>query len=91
MDLMSSGLVGLAFVGVGAWVAPKKKKIVSYVLCGAVLVYTGMLLLGAFHLEDYVSFISIIALAAGAIYACSIIVRGDIEAFVEDDEFFDSE
>ena len=83
MELMSSGLMGAAFVYVGVWLAPTKKEIVSYVLSGLNLVLSGMSLFATFLTIEYFSLIAIVALCVGAIATTVSISKGDIESLRE--------
>ena len=85
MQLVGGGIMGGIFVFTGVWVAPKNKKIVSYILCGLILIGTGMSLFATLLMREYLSLIGIVTTCLGAIGVTVSISKDDIECLREPD------
>jgi len=79
-EIVSSGLMGAAFVFCAAYVAPRFKRQTSIVFAGILLSISGLLLMVAFSTKQYMSVLATICLNAGAIIAAVAIFKGELNA-----------
>jgi hypothetical protein len=79
-EIVSSGLMGAAFIFCAAYVAPRFKRQTAIVFAGLLLSLSGLLLVAAFSTEQYMSVLATICMNGGAIITAIAIFTGELEA-----------
>lgn len=79
LEFISSAAMGVAFVYVGARLAPSHHKIVAYVLAALGLVAAGFVLFPAFMVSDYWAVWAVFSLVTGLGLTAYSVSTGEVE------------
>lgn len=79
MDVVSSALIGVAFVYIGGRVAPKNRKEVGYVLTVVVILVAGFLAFPAVAQHNWWALLGCIAMAAGGAGVAYSLASGELD------------
>jgi hypothetical protein len=79
LEVISSGVIGVAFVYVGARIAPKNRKTVGYVLTVTAILIAGFFSFPAIMQKEWWSLVGCISIAIGASIAAYSISDGVLD------------
>ena len=79
LDVVSSGLMGVAFVYVGARIVPAHRKPVGYILAVTIILIAGFLAFPAVTQHDWWALVGCVAMAGGGAVVAHSVATGELD------------